>query len=94
MKIVGSPFSSWLHRIASNEVMDHFRRLKRTPTMEVSEQMVQIGNDLEEKMHRESTIESLLEILSNLNSEIRKLIEMRYFDQLSFKEIGGFLNIK
>ena len=91
----GFPFSSWLYRIASNEVMDHFRRLKRTPTMEVSEQMmIPLGNDLEEKIHRESTIERLLEILSNLDSEIRKLIEMRYFDQLSFKEIGGILNIQ
>ena len=91
----GFPFSSWLYRIASNEVVMHFRRTKRNAEIPIQEQQVkEIMVEIEEDDHRNSQLQTLLNALNTMPEDQKNLIEWRFFDQMSFKEIGGILDIK
>lgn len=94
-KFKGVPFSAWLYRIASNEVAQHFRgrQKDRVVTMEES----YIGEMIEE-MHEEQDDgllrSRLILALNELKIADVQLIEMRYFEKRSFKEISDILDIK
>ena len=93
-KYKGIPFSAYLYRIASNEVAEHFRRTK---TMRI----VNIDNvsdmdellDSNETDNYEEKINVLEEALKKLNEEELIFIEMRFFEKLSFKDIGNIKDL-
>lgn len=88
----GFPFSSWLYRIASNEVNMFFRESKKIITVEVMEKdVVAIVNKFDEQ--KEINISRVLSLLDELPPKHKELIELRFFDQLSFKEIAGIYEI-
>lgn len=94
-KFKGVPFSAWLYRIASNEVSQHFRgkQKDRVVTLEESN----IGEMIHE-MHEEEDDgllrSRLILALNELKVADVQLIEMRYFEKRSFKEISDILDIK
>ena len=89
----GFPFSSWLYRIASNEVNQYFRNNKKNITIEVNENCLQeIVEELDiEKM--EEQLAQVLNAIEQLPLEKSQLIELRYFEELSFKEIASIFAI-
>lgn len=91
----GFPFSSWLYRIAQNEVSMHFRAAKKTISVEIEERNV---IDLFEEANISSRMsveeqEKLMELLNDMDQEHLDLIELRFFQELSFKEIAEIYNI-
>lgn len=91
----GFPFSSWLYRIASNEVIMHFRKQKKDQVMELDLGRVRsLVDEMDDSSEKESRIQQLTHTLQLMPEEVQVLIEYRFFDLLSFKEIGGILNIK
>jgi len=89
----GVPFASWLYRIAKSELYQSFRDKKAERTVNVeSFQIFEIIEDWEEDSTEENR-ENLLKILSELNEEDLQLIEMRFFEKRSFREIGEILEI-
>lgn len=90
----GVPFGSWLYRIAKSELYQSFREMQSNRT--VSMENVQIPTfdtlffDIQELEHNQSL---LLAAMQKLKEEQLKLIEMRFFEQLSFKEIGETIGI-
>lgn len=89
----GFPFSSWLYRIASNEVNLYFRAQKKEVTIQINENQV---TAIAQEINLENSEDELLLILSKLEElplEKSQLIEMRFFEQLSFKEIGSIFDI-
>lgn len=92
-KFKGYPFSSWLYRIASNELNNYFRENKKSPTLNVSDEgLALLTDDINEEKNEVNT-DVLLNILSSLNEEDLAFIEMKYLEQRSFKEIGEILGI-
>lgn len=90
----GHPFSSWLYRIALNEVNQFYRKSKNTRTVNLDEKkVVKIIEETGEPFNEEKR-EKLISALSMLSAEKLNLIELRFFEQRSFKEIGQVLNIK
>lgn len=88
----GFPFSSWLYRIASNEVNMFFRESKKAILVEVLEKdIISIVNEFEETQEADLTI--VLSLLEKLPNEQKELIELRFFDELSFKEIADIYEI-
>jgi len=88
----GFPFSSWLYRIASNEVNMFFRESSKTHFVEVAENnVVAIVDEFEEV--KEINLTKVLALIELLPSEQQELIEMRFFEQLSFKEIADIFEI-
>jgi RNA polymerase sigma-70 factor (ECF subfamily) len=92
-KIMGFPFSSWLYKIARNEINLHYRTLKKERKFYIN---MSKGDELisdfstEEPLNPELYLKPLLESLSVSEIEI---LEMRYFEKISFKEIAAIINI-
>ena len=89
----GFPFSSWLYRIANNEVNFYFRAEKKEVTVQINEnqattiaQEIDLGNN-------EEQLRLILSKLEELPLEKSQLIEMRFFEKCSFKEIGSIFDI-
>lgn len=91
----GLPFSSWLYRIAQNEVSMHFRASKKTVSVAIDQQSV-LGllDDVTSSHHMSlEEQEKLVRLLNELEQEQCDLLELRYFQGISFKEISEIYNI-
>ena len=91
----GLPFSSWLHRIAQNEVSMFFRRQKKNYSVPIDENKIQ---DLAQEANITQYMsideqERLIELLNSLDEEHLDLIELRFFQEMSFKQIAEIYNI-
>jgi RNA polymerase sigma-70 factor (ECF subfamily) len=90
----GLPFSAWLFRIAINECNDYFRKSKKARLVTIDEQ---ITESLFEEMMADNRMDELKlrlpVILKTLTPDELQLIEFRFFEQRSFREIGLLLDI-
>lgn len=91
----GVPFLAWLSRIAINEVNQHFRQQQNNRVVSVNDLHLHdliddIGTDPEEM---ELLRRKMLGALENLKGDDMQLIEMRFFEQRSFKEIADILGM-
>lgn len=97
-------FSTWLFKIATNNAIDFIRkkRIKAVSidqgfstedgdTIEISVKDVVL--DPAEAMQKEERIKKMREIVDKLKPRYRKLVEMRYFDELAYEEIAEELNL-
>jgi RNA polymerase sigma-70 factor (ECF subfamily) len=89
----GVPFSSWLFRIAFSEINQAFRNDKFKHTINVdSPSAKRLAGEIEDDTI--SNYEKWIPALINkLEEEDVAMIEMRFFEGRSFKEIGEILNI-
>jgi RNA polymerase sigma-70 factor (ECF subfamily) len=89
----GVPFSSWLFRIAKSELYQSFRDKKAQRTVSIDS--MQLGRVMEEFQLDESEHkrEILLKVLPLLKDSQLQLIEMRFFEKRSFREMGEILDL-
>lgn len=87
----GHPFSSWLYRIARNQVIDHYRARKETLSLETVE-IDQLGiaslspqSDLSLKLD----VEKVMGAMRKLKQEYQDVIIFRFIEELSLKEAAG-----
>lgn len=95
-KFQGHPFSSWLYRIALNEVNQYYRKSKHRRYVEIDENQLQ-GISEEIELDEEVVMDPsklLPKILEVLNPDELNIIEMKYFEGKSFREIGEILSLK
>lgn len=91
-------FLPWAIRIAHNLCVDHFRKLKRLPTIVDSDnndifEWLQASEDSpEQKMIRQQSHTKVHNMLQQLPEEQREVIVLRHFGDLSFKEIAEATN--
>lgn len=91
----GLPFSSWLYRIAQNEVSMFFRQQKKQFTVSIDEgRLMDMAGEanLTTYMSMDEQ-EMLIETINKLDQQHQDLIELRFFQQLSFKEIAEIYDI-
>ncbi|MGB0915737.1 MAG: RNA polymerase sigma factor [Crocinitomicaceae bacterium] len=91
----GLPFSSWLYRIAQNEVLMYFRKAKKNVVVAIDENRIM---DLAGEANLSNSMsiddqEKLIEMLNNLKEDQIAIIELRFFQEMSFKEIAEIYNI-
>jgi RNA polymerase sigma-70 factor (ECF subfamily) len=90
----GVPFGSWLYRIAKSELYQTFREMKSNRTVSMEHVQIPTFDTLFfENQEFEYNQSILLAAMQRLKEEQLKLIEMRFFEQLSFKEIGETIGI-
>lgn len=96
----GVPFSSWLYRIAMSEVYQWFKdnKAKRTVNMD-SQGIFNLMKDDENSPDyfedEETSVmkELLIKAIAQLPENELQIIELRYFEKRSYKEIGEILDI-
>lgn len=89
----GVPFSSWLYRIAKSELYQSFRDRKARRTVNVeSMHMFEMIEEFEEDDSAENK-QRLVQTLRTLKEDDLQLIELRYFEKRSYREIGEILEI-
>lgn len=88
-------FYSWLTRIAHNLVIDGFRNEMNTSIISDDEAEGQILNDanlvsasIESEMLTEQLLDDIKALMDRLPEEQRRVMFMRYYQGLSFKEIA------
>jgi len=87
------PFASWLYRIAKSEVYQSFKekKAKRTVNIETS-QVYEIIEELEEDCN-EALKEELIRRIAELPEQDLQLIELRFFEKHSYREIGEIMDL-
>ena len=79
---------AWLCRIAHNAVMDHYRRNRRMPTVELTETTDFVNEtSTEETVDREAFDDALESAIMELSDEQREVVELRR-KGMSFKDIA------
>ncbi|MCH6234524.1 RNA polymerase sigma factor [Cognataquiflexum rubidum] len=96
-------FSTWLFRIATNNAIDFIRK-KKLKTMSLNTSMTDDGgnsvtidvedddNNPQDEFIRSQRIEMVRIFVDKLPAKYRKLVELRYFDELSYEEIAQELD--
>lgn len=92
-------FLYWVMRIAHNLIIDHFRKEQRTPLVTTVDgfdifDVLQFHDDnVEDRLMREQLNKDLRTMIYHLPSEQKEVLIMRYYGNLSFKEIASITNV-
>jgi len=97
----GVPFSAWLYRIATNEINQNYRKIRRTVSL-TEEKLLRLKGDnhtdaaliqAEEKITQDENFRKLHEALTNLKLKYQSALTLRYFEKKSIKEIAFILDL-
>jgi RNA polymerase sigma factor (sigma-70 family) len=93
-------FLAWINRIAHNLIIDHFRREKNENTFSADAVDYDIVNNaklseksVEDTMSNEQVLADVVQLIEFLPPSQQSVIRMRYFEDLSFKEIAEKTNV-
>lgn len=90
----GVPFSSWLYRIAMSEVYQYLKDKSAERTVNVDTSgLSEMMDDMEDE-DRFADKQRLIRLIGELPEEELQIIEMRYFEKRSYREIGEILGIE
>lgn len=91
-------FLPWAMRIAHNLCVDHFRKVKRTPTIKNGDdkdifEVLNFSEDsAETKMMKRQSYDRVRQMLDHLPDDQREVIILRHYADMSFKEIAAMTN--
>lgn len=98
-------FSTWLFKIATNNAIDFIRKKKqRTLSIDkpffnseegpdISQNIESPGLDPEEHFIKDQKVQLMRSIVDKLKPHYRNLVELRYFEELSYEEIAAELDL-
>jgi RNA polymerase sigma factor (sigma-70 family) len=97
-------FSTWLFKIASNNCIDFIRKRKKellslgksfdqSDNTDLTQSLPSQTPDPEEKFIEKQKIKMMREVVEKLKPHYKRLVELRYFDELSYEEIAVELDL-
>ena len=94
-------FSWWLTRIAHNVVIDHFRSLKSEKIVDAPKvnelsnlkSASVLDDNRETQLSNEQVLRDVKKLMESLPENQRDVVYMRFFQELSFKEIAEQTNV-
>ncbi|MES2224549.1 MAG: RNA polymerase sigma factor [Patescibacteria group bacterium] len=92
-------FSSWIYRIAHNEMIDWYRREKRRSTLSLDDEAQNIVSklfaeeDLVAQFSSQEQRAQIKEALGTLDDKYKEILLLRFFEDKSYEEIGDILRI-
>ncbi len=88
-------FPAWITRIAHNLIIDYYRQEKTLPQLSCDNEDINILNrkelseeTIEDNIVREQTLCDVKMLVELLPTSQREVLEMRYYQDMSFKEIA------
>ncbi|MFP5470465.1 MAG: RNA polymerase sigma factor [Bacteroidia bacterium] len=89
----GVPFAAWLFRIAQNELNSAYKKDKANRTVNIdTTHLTNLMHDVEENPLADLE-KQMMKHIKTLSEDDLQLIEMRYFENRSFKDIAEILNM-
>jgi len=93
-------FQAWLMRVAHNLIIDHYRKIPEENIISNDETEIDLFNDpslavnenREEEMINQQLVSDVKHLISRLPENQRQVLVMRYYEDLSFKEIAQLTN--
>ena len=93
-------FQAWLMRVAHNLVIDHFRKVPEETIISNDDSETDLFNDpvlavnenREQEMINQQLVADVKYLISRLPENQRQVLTMRYYEELSFKEIAELTN--
>jgi len=93
-------FPAWIIRIAHNLIIDHFRQEKNENTVSNDQQNVDLLNNInycdctvEDQMIKDQISADIRKLVDILPDNQREVVVMRYYKNLSFKEIADLTGV-
>lgn len=90
-------FKTWIISIAHNTMIDHIRRSsKLNISLDDTDNLIEISEDLpspEETLIQKQDNDELLMNLQKLKPEYRRIIELRFLEDKTYKEIADELDL-
>lgn len=93
-------FRAWISRIAHNLIIDHFRQEKNENTISNDDAPIDLLNNsslcektIEDKLIFEQIGLDIRKLITYLPQNQREVLEMRYYQDLSFKEIADLTGV-
>jgi RNA polymerase sigma factor (sigma-70 family) len=98
-------FSTWLFRIASNNAIDFLRNKKKNDALSLDSRMENEEGqefsksiksqtlDPEENIIKKQKVEMLRDVVEKLKPRYKELVQMRYYEELSYEEISERLSL-
>lgn len=87
----GYPFSTWLYRIAHNQLIDHYRTRRLVLPLDAAEYR-ECDDDPFELVERSSLLTQIRGALKNLTYEQQRVVTLRYFEGYSICEIARIMD--
>ncbi|MDR1335321.1 MAG: sigma-70 family RNA polymerase sigma factor [Tannerella sp.] len=93
-------FKAWIMRIAHNLIIDNFRQERNENSVSNDEVDVDLFNDsrlcektIEDEMVQEQVFSDIKKMIRHLPDNQREVLEMRYYQDMSFKEIADLTGV-
>lgn len=93
-------FKAWITRIAHNLLIDYYRRRKNENTISNDDYEIDLLNNpslcddtVEMKIVKKQVLDDVKKLIGFLPDEQREVLEMRYYGDLSFKEIADVTGV-
>lgn len=93
-------FKAWITRIAHNLIIDNFRQERNENAISNDEVEVDLLNDMklcdsnvEDRMVQEQVYSDVKKLVKHLPDNQREVLEMRYYQDMSFKEIADITGV-
>lgn len=88
----GVPFSAWLYRIASNLVIDHYRRQPQQPDVPLDESRpLVLDENPDPNLEQHFNQQQLRQALKGLTSDQQQVVILKFVDGLSNSEVAQIL---
>jgi RNA polymerase sigma-70 factor (ECF subfamily) len=89
----GMHFSSWLYRIAHNQVVDYYRKRSKHATVPLDESLPIPAADGDPKhlIERKIEIEEIVVATRQLTKTQQEVISLRFASELSISEVAGVM---
>jgi RNA polymerase sigma-70 factor (ECF subfamily) len=91
-KSKGMPFSSWLYRIAHNQIVDYLRRKSRRLTVPLDDSLPVEGDDPRHVAEQRIEIEEVIAATKYLTPAQQEVISLRFGGELSIAECAETMN--
>ncbi|MDR1203211.1 MAG: sigma-70 family RNA polymerase sigma factor [Tannerellaceae bacterium] len=93
-------FKAWITRIAHNLIIDYFRQERSENTVSNDDVEVDLFNNIklcdgtiEDMIVRNQVLSDVKKLIQHLPDSQREVLEMRYYQDLSFKEIADITGV-
>jgi RNA polymerase sigma-70 factor (ECF subfamily) len=89
-------FKTWILTIAQNSIIDFWRKKEREnekPADDLEKIKNEFAKSPEELMISKQEQQKIINMLATMDAHYRKIIELRFFEEKSIKEISEELNI-